>query len=141
LAGNPVRFEPPYGYQRVYRVVVRRYRPLAILLAIASSAGFGHDHLATWLFGAYVTGGLISMLTSYFYRQPSGIAFSIPGAIVIGPALNHLGFAEVVGASLVAGVVIAVLGLTGWVRKIMSLCRTTGTDDWEPEVQSKRERK
>jgi hypothetical protein len=96
--------------------------PLAILLAVASSAGFGHDQLATWLFGAYAIGGLISILTSYLYRQPSGIAFSILGAILIGPALNHLGFAEVVGASLVAGVVIAVLGLTGWVRKVMSLC-------------------
>jgi benzoate membrane transport protein len=96
--------------------------PLAILLAVASSASFGSDQLATWLFGAYAIGGLISILTSYLYRQPSGIAFSIPGAILIGPALNHLNFAEVVGASLIAGVVITVLGLTGWVRKVMSLC-------------------
>jgi benzoate membrane transport protein len=96
--------------------------PLAILLAVASKAGFGLDQLATWLFGAYAIGGLISILTSYLYRQPSGIAFSIPGAILIGPALDHLSFAEVVGASLAAGVLITVLGLTGWVRKVMSLC-------------------
>jgi benzoate membrane transport protein len=96
--------------------------PLAILLAVASSAGFGQDQLATWLFGAYAINGLISILTSYLYREPSGIAFSIPGAILIGPALNHLSFAEMVGASLAAGVLIAVLGLSGWVRKVMSLC-------------------
>lgn len=96
--------------------------PLAILLAVAGKANFAADQLATWLFGAYAIGGLISVLTSYFYRQPSGIAFSIPGAILIGPALEHLSFAEVVGASLIAGVLITVLGLTGWARKVMSLC-------------------
>jgi benzoate membrane transport protein len=96
--------------------------PLAILLAVASSAGFGPEQLATWLFGAYAIGGLIAILISYLYRQPSGIAFSIPGAILIGPALGHLSFAEVVGASLAAGVLIALLGLTGWVRKVMKLC-------------------
>jgi benzoate membrane transport protein len=96
--------------------------PLAILLAVASKAGFGQEQLATWLFGAYAIGGLLSILTSYLYRHPSGIAFSIPGAILIGPALDHLRFSEVVGASLAAGALIAVLGVTGWVRKVMSLC-------------------
>jgi benzoate membrane transport protein len=96
--------------------------PLAILLAVASKVGFGQDQLATWLFGAYAIGGLISILTSYLYRQPSGIAFSIPGAILIGPALDHLSFGEVVGANLAAGILIVVLGLTGWVRKVMIFC-------------------
>jgi benzoate membrane transport protein len=96
--------------------------PLAILLAVAGKAGFGQDQLATWLFGAYTIGGMISILTSILYRQPSGMAFSIPGAILVGPALDHLSFAEVVGASLATGALIAVLGLTGWVRRVMRLC-------------------
>lgn len=96
--------------------------PLAILLAVANKAGFGQDQLTTWLFGAYAIGGLISILTSFLYRQPSGIAFSIPGAMLIGPALDHLTFAEVVGASIVTGILIVLLGLTGWVGKVMKLC-------------------
>lgn len=96
--------------------------PLAILLAVAAKAGLGEDQVAAWIFGAHVIPGFLSILTSYLYRQPSGIAWSIPGAILIGPALDHLGFAEVVGASIAAGVLIAVLGITGWAREIMRFC-------------------
>jgi len=96
--------------------------PLAILLAVASKAGVPQDQIIAWIFGGYAIGGMLSVLTSYLYRQPSGIAWSIPGAILIGPALDHLSLAEVAGASIAAGVLIAVLGVTGWVRKVMSLC-------------------
>ena len=96
--------------------------PLAILLAVASKAGFTHDQVAAWIFGGYAIGGFLSILMSWMYRQPIGVAWSIPGAILIAPALDHLGFAEIVGASTATGLLIAVLGITGWVRKVMSLC-------------------
>jgi len=96
--------------------------PLAILLAVASKAGFTHDKVAAWIFGGYAIGGLLSILMSWMYRQPNGVAWSIPAAILIGPALDHLRFSEVVGASIAAGLFTAVLGITGWVRKIMTLC-------------------
>jgi benzoate membrane transport protein len=96
--------------------------PLAILLAVASKACFAQDQVAAWIFGGYAIGGFLSILMSCLYRQPTGVAWSIPGAILIGPGLNHLSFAEVVGASIAAGLLIAVLGITGWVRKVMSFC-------------------
>jgi benzoate membrane transport protein len=96
--------------------------PLAILLAVSTKAGFGQDQAAAWMFGAHVIPGILSILTSYLYRQPSGIAWSIPGAILIGPALDHFRFAEVIGASVAAGILITVLGITGWARKIMRFC-------------------
>jgi benzoate membrane transport protein len=96
--------------------------PLAILLAVSSRAGIAPDQVAAWVFGGYAIGGFLSVLMSCLYRQPSGIAWSIPGAILIGPALDHLSFAEVVGAGVAAGLLIAVLGITGWVRKVMSFC-------------------
>ena len=96
--------------------------PLAILLAVAGRAGFAPDQVAAWIFGGYAIGGFLSILMSCLYRQPTGVAWSIPGAILIGPALDHLSIAEVVGASIAAGLLIAVLGITGWVRKVMSFC-------------------
>ena len=96
--------------------------PLAILLAVSTKSGFGQDQVAAWIFGAYAIPGFLSILTSYLYRQPSGVAWSIPGAILIGPALDHLSFAEVIGANIVAGLLIGVLGITGWVRKVMRFC-------------------
>jgi benzoate membrane transport protein len=49
-----------------------------------------------------------------------GMAWTIPGAILIGPALTHFKFPEVIGAYLVTGVLITTLGLTGWIRKGMA---------------------
>src|SRR5260370_11324034 len=86
--------------------------PLAILLAVASRAGFAQDQVAAWIFGGYAVGGFLSILMSCLYRQPTGVASSIPGAILIGPALDHLSFAEVVGASIAAGLFIDVVRLT-----------------------------
>jgi benzoate membrane transport protein len=48
--------------------------PLAILLAVSTKAGFGQDQVAAWIFGAYAIPGSLSILTSYLYRQPSGVA-------------------------------------------------------------------
>jgi benzoate membrane transport protein len=70
---------------------------LAVLLAVSTKANFERDQVAAWIFGAYAIPGLLSVATSYLYRQPSGIAWSIPGAILIRPALDHFTFAEVSG--------------------------------------------
>ena len=56
--------------------------PLAVLLAVSTKANFEHDKVAAWIFGAYAIPGLLSVATSYLYRQPSGVAWSIPGAIL-----------------------------------------------------------
>jgi benzoate membrane transport protein len=96
--------------------------PLAVLLAISTKANFEDDQVAAWIFGAYAIPGLLSVVTSYLYRLPSGIAWSIPGAILIGPALDHFSFAEVVAANIAAGILIAVLGISSALRMVMSLC-------------------
>ena len=55
------------------------------------------------------------------YRQPLAFFWTIPGTVLVGPALGHLSFAEVVGAFFATGALILVLGLTGWVRRVMDL--------------------
>jgi benzoate membrane transport protein len=39
--------------------------------------------------------------------------------VLVGPALGHLSFPEVIGAFLATGVLMLVLGLSGWVRRAM----------------------
>jgi benzoate membrane transport protein len=39
--------------------------------------------------------------------------------VLVGPALGHLSFAEVIGAFLATGLLMAALGLSGWVRRCM----------------------
>ena len=94
--------------------------PLAILLSVSVKGGLSEEYIASWIFAGYGFGGVLSILASLIYRQPIGMAWTIPGAVLLGPALDHLTFPEVVGAYLVTGVLISVAGLSGWIRKAMA---------------------
>ena len=72
--------------------------PTAIMLAVGNQAGLAHGELASWLFGAFFINGLISLIMCCIYRQPLVFLWSIPGIVLVGPALEHMSFAEVLGA-------------------------------------------
>src|SRR4030067_997014 len=72
--------------------------PVAIILAVAGQGGLSESDLSSWLFGSFFLNGLISLAFCWIYRQPLVFFWSIPGAVLIGPALGALGFAEVIGA-------------------------------------------
>src|SRR5215470_12663000 len=93
--------------------------PIAIILAVGTRGGLGESALASWIFGAFFFNGLISIAFCWFYRQPLVFFWTIPGAVLIGPALAHLSFPEVIGAYLATGVLVLALGLSGWVRRAM----------------------
>jgi benzoate membrane transport protein len=95
--------------------------PLVILLSIASEGGLSEEATASWIFGAYTFGGVFSLLASWFYRQTLSIMWTIPGAVLVGTALDHLSLPEIVGAYLVCGVIMLVMGLSGAVARVMAL--------------------
>jgi len=47
--------------------------------------------------------------------------WTIPGTVLVGPALGHLSFAEIIGAYYATGVLMLVLGWTGWVSRAMNV--------------------
>src|SRR6185312_16562296 len=47
--------------------------------------------------------------------------WTIPGTVLVGQALHHLSFAQVIGAYYATGLLMLILGLTGWMRKCMNL--------------------
>jgi len=93
--------------------------PVAIVLAVGTRGGLGPEDLASWLFGSFFLNGLISIAFCWWYRQPLVFFWSIPGSVLLGPALGHLTFPEVIGAFLATGLLMLVLGLSGWVRRAM----------------------
>ena len=40
---------------------------------------------------------------------------------MVGPALEHLSFPEVIGAFYGTGILLLILGLSGWVKRIMAI--------------------
>lgn len=93
--------------------------PVAIILSVGSRGGLSEAELASWLFGVFFVNGLITIGFSWLYREPLGFAWTIPGTVLVGPALAHLPFAAVVGAFYATGVLMLVLGATGWVKRAM----------------------
>jgi benzoate membrane transport protein len=91
--------------------------PVAIILSVGARGGLAEADLASWLFGAFFINGLISIGFCLAWRQPLVFFWTIPGAVLVGPALGHLSFAEVIGAYVATGLLMLALGLSGWVRR------------------------
>ena len=94
--------------------------PVAIILTASARGGLAQSDVESWLFGCFFVNGLISLGFCLVYRQPLVFFWTIPGTILVGHALDHLSFAEVIGAYYATGALMFVLGLSGWVRKCMS---------------------
>lgn len=93
--------------------------PVAIILSAGSRGGLNEADIASWIFAAFAINGVLTIGMSWAFRQPLAFFWTIPGTVLVGNALLTLSFAEVVGAYILTGVALVVLGLTGWVRWVM----------------------
>jgi benzoate membrane transport protein len=94
--------------------------PLAIILAAGTRGGLSEAEIASWVFGSLFINGVITIGFSLAWRQPLAFFWTIPGTVLIAPALGHLTFAEVVGAYIVTGLLMMALGAFGLVRRAMA---------------------
>ena len=95
--------------------------PVAIILTAGSAGHLAEADIASWLFGCFFINGLISLAFCLAYRQPLVFFWTIPGTVLVGQALNHLTFAQVIGAYYATGLLLLILGLSGWICKCMDL--------------------
>ena len=93
--------------------------PVAIILSVGTRGGLSPSDLSSWIFGAFFVNGLISIAFCWAYRLPLVFFWTIPGAVLVGPALAHLSFAEVIGAYVATALLMLALGLSGWVKRAM----------------------
>ncbi len=94
--------------------------PVAIILAVGARGGLSESDLSSWLFGSFFINGIVTILFSLLYRQPLAFFWTIPGTVLVGPALGHLSFTQVIGAFHATGLFMLLLGLSGWVRRAMA---------------------
>ncbi|MBO0903743.1 benzoate/H(+) symporter BenE family transporter [Jiella sonneratiae] len=91
-------------------------------LIVIGAAGTGHltnGQTVAWLLAIYGLGGLISFVMALHYRMPITGAYSIPGAALVAGSLATFPFDQAVGAFVMAGVIVLVLGVTGLIGKVM----------------------
>ena len=90
-------------------------------IAVASQLSLSSTQSSSWIFIIWTSGAAASIALSLFYRLPIPITWTIPGLIYLGTLAGEFTFAEMVGANLVAGLLILVLGLLGVGERIMKL--------------------
>ena len=94
--------------------------PVAVILSVGVAGGLSQAQLASWIFGAFFLNGLLTIAFCLLYQRPLVFFWTIPGTVLVGPALTHLSFGEVTGAFIATGLLMLALGLLGWVRRLMA---------------------
>jgi benzoate membrane transport protein len=112
-------FAPLYFSSAVVAFLFSATGPIAIILSVGMRGGLSESDIASWIFAAFLINAFIGIVFSLLYRQPLVFLWSIPGTVLVGPALTHMSFPEVIGAFLATGVLMLVLGLSGLVRRAM----------------------
>ncbi|MCS5480916.1 benzoate/H(+) symporter BenE family transporter [Corynebacterium sp. YIM 101645] len=99
--------------------------PIAVILAAAAAGNLDPGQTSSWIFGAFLGNGLLTLLLTWLYRSPQAYFWTIPGTVLAGDALTHLSFGEVIGAYLATGVLVFLLGWTGLIGRIMAVLPPT----------------
>lgn len=89
-------------------------------IAVASQLGLSTAQSSSWMFIVWFSGAVASILLSLRFRQPIPITWTIPGLVYLGTLGSQYSFSEMVGANLMAGVLIIVLGALGIGARIMA---------------------
>lgn len=97
--------------------------PVAVILTAGAQGDLSPAQLSSWIFGVFFANGILTILMSWAYRTPLAFFWTIPGTVIVGNSLGHLGWSEVLGAYVVTGVLILLVGVSGLARRLM---------DWIP---------
>jgi len=95
--------------------------PVAIIISVGIAGGLTQGQIGSWIFTGCVVGGVLTIWFSCAYRQPLSFAWTIPGTVLLASALDHLSFAEVIGAYWATAVLIGIIGVSGTVSKAIKV--------------------
>lgn len=100
-------------------IVSYMFGAVPVMLGVLGTLNLSPAHLSSWIFITFFTSGAGSILLSLRYRQPVAIGWSLPALVLIGTMGGRYSMPELIGASLIAGVVVLALGALGIGERIM----------------------
>ena len=93
---------------------------LPLHLEVAGQLGLSTSESSSWIFIIWFSGAITSIILTLYYRLPIPITWTIPGLIYLGTLSGQFTFADLVGANLMAGIAILLLGAFGVGERIMA---------------------
>jgi len=113
-------FNMPAFWAGITGFVWYAFGAVPLQIAVAGQLGLTTDESSSWMFIIWFSGAVASIGLSLCYRQPIPITWTIPGLVYLGTLAGQYSFAEMVGANLIAGVLIIALGVMGVGARIMT---------------------
>ncbi|KPQ30931.1 MAG: benzoate:H symporter BenE [Halomonas sp. HL-93] len=90
-------------------------------ISAGTSAGLDSSFIMIWVISYLMINGLFGLFMPAYYRLPLPMANSIPGALMFAAVIPVVGLEAALGASLIAGAITLVAGLTGVMGVVMRL--------------------
>jgi benzoate membrane transport protein len=101
-------------------VVITGYTgPILIVLEAARVAQLSDAQTASWIWAVALSNGLLTIFQSLYYRQPIIAPWSTAGATLMITAFTTVSLPQAVGAYIVCGIALALLGLSGLFGRAM----------------------
>lgn len=100
-------------------VIISYAGPLLIIVQAAQTAALGQAELSSWIWAISCSSGLTAIILSLRYKIPVVTAWSTPGAVLLAAGWTAYSYQEAIGAFVLAGILAALLGLSGWFSRAM----------------------
>ncbi|WP_233446574.1 benzoate/H(+) symporter BenE family transporter [Paraburkholderia terrae] len=100
-------------------VIISYAGPLAIFFQAARSAHVGNDVVASWIWAISIGAAVSGITLSWWLKQPIITAWSAPGTALLVSLFPGMPVSEAIGAYIIAGACIFVLGVSGLFDQIV----------------------
>ena len=95
--------------------------PFAVVLQATRAAHLDPATTSSWVWAIAIGSGVSGLILSVVTRMPVIVAWSTPGAALLIASIGGFRFSDAVGAFLVASVVAAIVGFTGWFGRLLAV--------------------
>lgn len=90
-------------------------------ISAGTAAGLNSSFIMIWVISYLMINGLFGLFMPAYYRLPLPMANSIPGALMFAAVIPVIGIEAALGASLIAGAITLIAGITGVMGIVMRL--------------------
>ena len=118
-AANPIQRNLPVADAAVRNIIIF-IAVLSIPLAAAEALELSAAETSTWILAIYGLPGLLSLVLAVRYRQPLLLTGNLFFIIFIRGLGGQLSFPELMGASILAGAGVLLVGLSGLTERLAS---------------------
>lgn len=105
-------------------IVIGYASSLVIVFQAASNGALTPAQTSSWVLAITVGAGVSSIVMSLWFRQPVTAAWSTPGVALLVTSLSQYSYSDAVGAYLIAGAGVMLLGFSGLFGRVMGLIPT-----------------